>query len=258
MSIRSVGFAGRDLKFCGILGDAYFENVGLNVGSNNLFCAVLKHHLPDGSTLIDVGANIGVTTTLMDIFVNGAYIISIEPSVVFSCLNETVRLNGIKKQRSLNCCIGASDATVGFVSASGDSSASHIGGNHLISMRSLDSIADEEALSQVDFVKIDVEGFEVGVLDGMKKVNELFAPLIFMEFNSYALTTYGNHSPRAILERIVSEFGCFLAQTTGTDLQIVRADGITKFLHQNMIQRGCLDDILFCANKARIDAFGLE
>ena len=63
------------------------------------------------------------------------------------------------------------------------------------------------ALDRVDFIKIDVEGFEQDVLQGMPVTVNRFAPFIFIEFNSFALTQFRNVSPRSVLEYLRYHFG---------------------------------------------------
>jgi hypothetical protein len=47
----------------------------------------------------------------------------------------------------------------------------------------LDDLIEKLEVKQVDFVKIDVEGFESEVLDGMKRTIEKYKPIIFCEIH---------------------------------------------------------------------------
>ncbi len=125
-------------------------------------------------------------------------------------------------------------------------------------MLMIDTIVREQRLDRVDFIKIDVEGFESKVLDGMKETNKLFGPLVFMEFNAFTLTAYGNISPRALLNRIIAEYGFFIVQNDSALQKIDTPDQALGFLHRNMIEHGCVDDIAFTMSPERRRAFSLQ
>ena len=257
--VKHLDFADRTLSIAGFPGDPYFESIEQQLRHCHLLSAVLFHHLNPSATIVDVGANLGLTTVLAHLLVEDARILSLEPSRVYDCLVETVALNRIARQRSLRLCVGEIDGETLFVEAL-DSSASHrvLDGKRgvAVPVRRLDTIVAKCGFDRVDFVKIDVEGFEQQVLNGMTEVIERHAPLVLMEFNAFTLTAYGNCSPRGLLDRIVATFGGFIADVGG--LRYYRTeDDILTFLAGNMLARGCVDDIIFSSSPERIAAFGL-
>ena len=105
----------------------------------------------------------------------------------------------------------------------------------------------------MDFVKIDVEGFEPRVLDGMKRVTEAMKPVVYMEFNSWALASNSvAHMP--FLQQLISEYGFFVYRDRATGMPVfVKTVGETRtFLHDNMIRNGCVDDIVFSLDGEKI------
>lgn len=69
----------------------------------------------------------------------------------------------------------------------------------------LDSLVDRLKIARVDFVKMDVDGFEVKVLRGAKKTFQRFKPNMILELSSYALEEQGNTLEELI--ELLKEFG---------------------------------------------------
>jgi hypothetical protein len=78
---------------------------------------------------------------------------------------------------------GAESGTAAVVAA---------GEGHLtVSMRPMDTWADETCLNRLDFIKLDVEGAELMVLSGAERTVARFRPLILAEFDEYWMSTHG-------------------------------------------------------------------
>ena len=70
----------------------------------------------------------------------------------------------------------------------------------------LDQLVEDEKLSRVDFIKIDVEGFELEVLRGSRLVLQRFQPTVFLEADHYCLNIFRRLSMVDFLEEILSIF----------------------------------------------------
>lgn len=75
-------------------------------------------------------------------------------------------------------------------------------------VRTLDQLVAEVGLTRVDFIKIDVDGWEVDVFRGARDVLTRFKPTILMELAPYVMTHDGRGTDELL--RILTEAGyCF-------------------------------------------------
>lgn len=74
-------------------------------------------------------------------------------------------------------------------------------------------LVDELGLKRLDFLKIDVEGFEPFVLDGAMDSISTFKPLMFVEANQEALQRQGWNT--AMLEARIRGLGCKMEMVGG-------------------------------------------
>ncbi|MEG4244841.1 FkbM family methyltransferase [Microcoleus sp. MON2_D6] len=146
-----------------------------------------------GMTVIDVGANVGVYTFSAALRVGSqGHVLAVEPfSGCVSYLQETCRINHLNW---VKVCAGAASDRSGTVrlSLSPASELNKIATGEAgaemqpdcfeeVTCFTLDSLIEQENLSRVDFLKIDVEGHELSVLTGSDRILSEFAPVIMYE-----------------------------------------------------------------------------
>lgn len=174
--------------------------------------AYVKNYLKEGMTFVDVGANVGYYTLLAASLVGrNGHVIAFEPSpYAFSKLTETVCTNNIPQVYAV--CAGLSDEDcerqLFIPKRSGNHTptmVSNAGGRPLcVTVWKLDDYLDEHAIDHVDFMKIDVEGFEPNVIRGAKKYLEhRKIHAILCEFNQEWLAA-NNSSMHSLYELLVS------------------------------------------------------
>jgi len=144
---------------------------------NNMgfFRSMLSH---TKGTFVDIGANIGSYTLIVS-EVSDATVISIEPHpVTFGWLSENVRLNGRHNVTCLGIVLSNRDGHLQFTDGT-EPSINHIAAyNELnkpgitVNSRRLETLCDDLQVTP-DFVKIDVEGHELCVLEGFGKYRSL-------------------------------------------------------------------------------------
>lgn len=145
----------------------------------------------NSQVIFDVGANIGNHSMYWSIKINPDIIYSFEPFVPnFERLKNNVTNNGIKNVKMINKGIGEKNGFASIKSFDetnyGSTSLKYNEGVNKdetdeIEIISLDSFIEEENIKSVDFIKIDVEGFEVSVIRGMLELLNKFKPDLWIE-----------------------------------------------------------------------------
>jgi len=141
-------------------------------------------------TVLDVGANIGNHLIPMLPIVESA--IAFEPQKnTFSKLKRSVEINNYHNCQLHNIGLSDKNETLTFYeNIEGNNGASSFISNVSESVecelpvRVGDEVLDELCISKVDLIKIDVEGYEVEVVEGLANTIETHSPLILMEWNS--------------------------------------------------------------------------
>ena len=146
--------------------------------------------------IIDIGANIGsFSLKVARYFKNNKSnfkVYSFEPyKKIFNILNKNLLLNKeIKENIKLeNIAISNKDNQKYLISIVKN----NLGANNLKKIKkmnsdvansiSLDSYVFNSKIKNISFIKIDVEGMEIDVLEGAKKVLKKFSPSMFIEIN---------------------------------------------------------------------------
>ncbi|MEA5580569.1 FkbM family methyltransferase [Nodularia harveyana UHCC-0300] len=152
-----------------------------------------RNSIKPGMTVIDVGANVGVYTFSAALKVGSqGRVFAVEPfSVCVNSLEETCRINQLSW---VNVCAGAASDRNGNIklllhSANelnqvvSEDEAEKMTGQAFQEAKcfTLDSLVQQENITQVDFLKLDAEGHEMAVLVGSEKLITEFAPVILYE-----------------------------------------------------------------------------
>jgi len=143
--------------------------------------------------VLDIGANIGQEMLYYTGWANR--IISFEPNpVTFNVLKQNVDQNNIKNVRLENLGVGSvpSKAFINLVKNNEGRSfvtKSPTKISHEITIVAVDDVNIGEG--KVDFVKMDVEGFEIEALKGMKKLIDTHSPAFQIEAQDETLERHG-------------------------------------------------------------------
>jgi len=139
-----------------------------------------------GDTFIDIGAHIGRYTILLS--KNFKRIIAIEPvKDSFNVLRKNILLNRLKNVKVINFAIGEKERiTKIYINKENLGASSLIEKSkncteQKVKMISLDKLIKSLKIKKIDVIKIDVEGYELNVLKGAKKLLKKFRPLIIIE-----------------------------------------------------------------------------
>lgn len=144
---------------------------------------------------LDIGANVGHHALYLASFC--AEVHAFEPyETVAMCLDEKVRRNGLAHIHLHRVGLGERDEELDFFAPHGSNTgtgtfvASHeTRNNHPVGRLRLvhgDDYLARLRLSTVDLIKIDVEGFELSVLRGLRATLARYRPMVMMELSDQA------------------------------------------------------------------------
>ena len=146
---------------------------------------VILEHIKEGDVVIDAGAFIGDHTIAYTKAVGTkGVVIAFEPNpTAFQCL-----VHNCPSVHAFNYGL-SSEAGSSFLQINDNVGASSLGksGEAVKLMR-----LDELNLDRLDFIKLDVEGYEVEALKGGINLIDKFRPKMWIEVNSYALDKQGS------------------------------------------------------------------
>jgi FkbM family methyltransferase len=149
--------------------------------------ALLDGFLRPGDWALDIGANVGHYTVRMAELVGPAgRVIAVEPiPETFALLAENLRHSGHANVSLLNCAASERTATVGMeIPRWSDGRENYYQAHVVAGTAGLTILAlsiDSLALPAVHLVKIDAEGHELPVLQGMRRLVERDRPVLIVE-----------------------------------------------------------------------------
>lgn len=161
---QSISIMGTQAIFYGHAGDKYYDNLSAHAAQNSSYIAELLK-LKSDSTVIDVGANIGVTTVAAARCVPHGRVLSLEPSPkAFAYLEKCISENALTNVTILNVGAGETEGNLTFVESE------FLAGSYValnareestssVQILTLDQIVKDQNLQNVGLIKIDVEGF---------------------------------------------------------------------------------------------------
>jgi FkbM family methyltransferase len=149
-----------------------------------------------GMIAIDVGANIGYHTfALAKLAGPAGCVFAIEPTTrAFNQLKRNAELNDFKNITFIK--VGLGDKELGEVEINFQSSyrldGSREEGKERVVLTTLDSVVREQNLARVDFLKVDVDGFEGKVFRGAAETLRRCRPRMLFELTPAAMKANGD------------------------------------------------------------------
>lgn len=152
---------------------------------------VMDTHLQEGSVFIDVGANIGYETLWGSKKVGTTgKVIAFEPVPgLISQLKESVAYNKFANIEIIEKAASDRVEKIAiFLDAQDAGSSSLVNNSHSTNAIEIETVLIDtvtDRLNRVDFIKIDVEGYEPQALQGAKATIEKWRPVIVFEYQPY-------------------------------------------------------------------------
>ncbi len=196
----------------------------------HLFKACVKQHhreltpylrgfIPNDGVVLDVGGHAGQFAKLFARLARDGHVYTVEPgSYALSILRPAVRLNRLSNVTILPIGLGdvpgyetlsvpiKQSGSIGFglghIACDG---ALHDGDpslRHTISLTTIDELVEKIGLARLDFIKADIEGFELRMARGARRTLSRFRPALMLEVNARKLARAGGS-----LEALYTFFG---------------------------------------------------
>ena len=215
------------------------------------------------SRVIDVGANIGMTALALSQICSHGKIVAIEPVPrTFQYLRQNVSEAGVRNVTTLNFALGSSEGSIVMQGHPSNFACSFIADNYRIPdkdhfaqrvpVKRLDDIYPGLSLDRVDFMKVDVEGFELEVFAGAREILNIYRPIVFLEMNHWCLNIYRHISIPEFRERLMQIFPYvyaidgldYLDYVDERNVHHINYHHVLEFKYMNLVAGFDRDDIL--------------
>lgn len=168
-----------------------------------------------GAVVYDIGAHVGFYTLLFSELVGQeGRVFAFEPAPEnFAYLQRHLQLNRCRNVTSVPVALGQSTGTASFETRVASSAAGHLSETGLLQVPvfRLDEWVQQQRAPFPDYLKIDVEGAEAGVLSGAREMLRVRKPMIFL----------ATHGPEVHSQccRFLSELGYTLQSLTSASVE---------------------------------------
>ncbi|MES2142200.1 MAG: FkbM family methyltransferase [Pseudomonadota bacterium] len=210
----------------------------------NIFCK-------DDYQVLDLGANIGLTAIALANICKKGKIIAIEPmSYTFNLLKNNIKNSRIKNIFAHNFGVGNKECQVmmqshgdflagAFIVDSYQQANKKCISSKEVPIKPLDSIFEKLEIERVDFIKMDLEGYELFALEGAKKLLKQFKPIVYLEMNHWCLNIFYRITLAEFKERLSAIFPyIFAIEPTRQDfyLDFNATDNFLYIAHEHLIK----------------------
>lgn len=202
---------------------------------------LLRQHIKPDAVILDIGANAGNFTYIFSQLAPQGRVYAFEPgSYALSILRRVIALRGLDNIRLMPFGLSDKKTTLDLhlpvkTSGSVGFGLAHIGDDKAVDPREtlseqialdrLDDVAAREKIERVDFIKIDVEGWELRALTGGEQLISRHHPVIILEMSDRFLQRAGD-SAAALFKFLHGH---------GYDIYRYDEDGRTDFLEAPII-----------------------
>jgi len=265
--VKNVKINNKKYKVYGLQADdQYFAYI--HDGFETDFALICENVLNSHSVVMDIGANIGVTSLILSDYVPQGKVVAVEAGTTIA---EICKKNIAENHRNNiileNVVMGDKE---GFAYFSENSAFGHIELNdeHELSatvqklpMTTLSHLINKHALGKLDLIKLDIEGNEMPVLVNTLDIINDFGSLVYFEFNSWCLMSYGDTNPRNFVDWIFDNFShvYLVDKHASPDKMLIpildkqNVDSRYSFLYWNVVKDAFVSDFLVTNNNKWVD-----
>jgi FkbM family methyltransferase len=210
---RSISICGRRWDIVGSDEDHYVNRIS-DPFSPHLI-GILAMMCDQEDRVLDIGANIGCTAIALSQLANGGSVNAFEPvpRTFASLYANAGKLPNVSVH---NFALGSCSATLPMQGDNHNSSGAFIANDYHITqpghftidvpVRTLDDAFPSLGIDRVDFMKVDVEGFELDVFEGARETLQRFKPRVVLEMNHFCLNMFRHTTIPDFRKRLLKIF----------------------------------------------------
>lgn len=175
--------------------DGYLDAMGHNFEPH--IVEIFSYLTSQDSVAFDIGANIGLASLCLSNFCRKVFAFEPCPSTYELLRNnikksphsniDAINIGFGASQKSSNITYASNNRSGGFVSDKINLNKGHV--TELIHIDTVDNYILQNSILP-DFIKIDVEGYELDVILGAKKFLETHKPIVVIEMNAFCLNVF--------------------------------------------------------------------
>jgi len=256
---------GQPHRFTGPADDTYHQHLPTAAAEAEQIAHIataVAHARGRPMQIVDIGANLGLTATLLA--PRASRLLAVEPNPTTADHQAfNLRLKGTAGVTIARTALGESEGDIAF-QADAFSAGSHIANDSFnkpsitVPLTTLDRLAATHGFDDIGFIKLDVEGYERQVLQGAAATIARCRPVIFTEFNTWALIAMGDTQPMRFLRDLLQSFPQLYAIEEEASLRLrqLQRQDLTDILYRNMFHRHCIENLILSHDNAWTEHLG--
>ena len=224
------------------------------------------------ATLIDVGANLGLCAIPFALTAPSGRVVAVEPGARAAAdLRSSIALNKISNITVVECALGAEPGTATLLDPTWNASGafiSHAGNTASelheknrdvavvnVAVETIDGLVERLGLQRVDFVKIDVEGYETAVLAGAQRTLNQHRPICVIEYNPFTISVMASQNPLHFLTAMQAQFPYVYAIDAALSVELIAGPDAAYGIANRCYSSGQICDLI-CSWSELADTFG--
>jgi FkbM family methyltransferase len=211
--MRNFDAGGRIFEIAGDIRDNYYKALPDHdvSGIVTYFTRLSQRKL---KCCFDVGANIGLTSIVMAYYSPDVSVMAFEPSPInYQYLHDNIERAGyLARVRLHRVALGNRTGEINFREEPEFRAISRIanesdGPGIAVPITTIDEFVASQKIHEIDFIKIDVEGYETEVIQGARNTIFRLRPRFIFEFAEFAIKQYRNADPVEWLAMVMNYLG---------------------------------------------------
>lgn len=193
----------------------YSKHLGERFEPNTV--ALLEALCDKDSQVLDIGANIGITGIAIAQLASQGKVVAIEPvPATYKLLTNNIKNSNHSNISTHNFALGNKYSEIKMQGNPDNLSGAFVADIHTIDdgyhfsetvkQYRLDEIFNTLGLNRIDFIKMDVEGYELDVLEGATSLLSLHQPTVLLEMNYVSLNLWRGISITEFRNRLLNIF----------------------------------------------------